>query len=241
MLAISLFFWPFPRRPNLHLIYRICLLGLLASGLVACSEQAFSKRNDRLLRFMDELYFGSPYDRHHQQSKELTRWTGPMYVAVIGENIDRHMATIERFLKQLADLTELKITIVDPEDERSNVTLNLEREELFSINEEYAICYISLDDNVPEITEGSIHISAYDLENFDSCLAHEFLHQIGIAFHSALVRSVMSPAHWADGMTDWDILAVEILFDSRLSPGQTREDVLPIVGQILAERQRLGL
>ncbi len=207
--------------------------------LAACGSGP-TKRDKRLNRFMDELYFGGSYDSLKYQDHKLARWEGPMRVAVSGIDVEDHLPTIEAFLQDFSRITGLDISIVNGATEgngAANVKLILEKESLFAINREFANCYVTMARAGTAIRQGTIHITANEPESFDRCLAHEFMHLVGIRYHSPIVTSVMSPAHKADTLTQWDDLALRVLFDPRLSPEQPREEVLALLSQIIAEQE----
>jgi hypothetical protein len=190
---------------------------------------------DRILRFVDELTFGGPFDEHVPQDEKLVRWTDDLRVALAGPGADQ---TRERVAMQLATFTaatglgaEIVALDADP-----NVTLSLVKTADFLINREHVQCFAGVNRDQGAIEQAEIQISIEDPTMIDQCLAHEFMHVFGLHYHSGIVRSALSFAHEEQVMTQWDVIALQTLYDPRLSLGIDRTDALPIMRQVITER-----
>jgi hypothetical protein len=190
---------------------------------------------ERIVRFVDELTFGGPFDGHLPQDEELTRWTEDLRVALAGPGADQ---TRERVAMQLATFTAatgLGAAIV-AQDSDPNVTVSFVETADFLINREHVQCFAGTDRDQLVIKQAEIQISIEDPMMVDQCLAHEFMHVFGLHYHSGIVRSALSFAHEEQAMTQWDVIALQTLYDPRLSLGVKRNEALPIMRQIVAER-----
>ncbi len=207
---------------------------LLALLMLAGCETT-QARNDRLVRFMDELLFGGPFDAHQEQDKHLARWNGPMRVAMAGAQAEGYHERVGEEVKAMGALAGLEARMVGAAGE-ANVIVTLVDESDFLVNEEYAGCYVSLGGSGSGIRQATIYIGMAQADNFERCIAHELMHVFGFRFHSGVVSSVLSPAHGEEALTAWDELALQVLYDPRLETGIARDMALPVVRQIVSER-----
>lgn len=192
-------------------------------------------RNDRLVRFVDELLFGGPLDAHQEQDKRLARWNGAMRVAMTGARAGDFHEYVGAEVKAMGALAGLEARMVETADE-ANVIVTLVEERDFLVNDEYVGCYVSLDGSGSHIRQAKIYVGMLQSDNFERCIAHEFMHVFGFRFHSGLVSSVLSPVHDEEALTGWDELALRVLYDPRLETGIARDTALPLVRQIVSER-----
>jgi hypothetical protein len=192
-------------------------------------------RNERLVRFVDELVFGGPFDAHHEQDKRIARWSGDMRVAITGPQFEDHQEEIEALVATMATLTGVEARMATATDDDADVTVTLAEENEFLVNEEFAGCYVELEREESHIERATIYVGMDRAEKFRNCAAHELMHVFGFRFHSGIVRSVMSPAHDEDVLTEWDKLALRVLYDARIDIGAPRELALPLFRQIVFE------
>jgi hypothetical protein len=219
-----------PRRP---FGWALLVMGLLAG----CTS--VEARNERLVRFMDELFFGGPYDAHHEQDKRLSRWSGTMRVAITGPGAEEHRDDLAEQVAGMAALSGLDARMAAAGDGEANVVVELVEQNDFLINREYVACYAHVKGGENHIDSAKVYIGMDKPEGFRDCMAHELMHVFGFSFHSGIVRSVLSPAHGEDELTEWDELAFQVLYDPRLELGAPRDLVLPVVRQIVREN-RIG-
>ncbi len=194
-------------------------------------------RNERLVRFMDELFFGGPYDAHHKQDKRLARWSGAMRVAITGPRAEDYRDALAEQVTRMAELSGVDARMVEPGDGEANVVVELVEERDFLVNREYADCYAQLKGGEHHVDSAKVYIGMDKPEGFEDCAAHELMHVFGFRFHSGIVRSVMSPTHGEDELTEWDELAFQVLYNPRLELGAPRDLALPVVRQIVRENK----
>jgi hypothetical protein len=190
---------------------------------------------ERIVRFVDELTFGGPFDEHVPQDEKLTRWAEDLRVALAGPDAYQ---TRERVAMQLATFTAatgLGADIV-AQDSDPNVTVKFVETADFLINREHVPCFAGQNLDLWIINQAEIQISIEDPTKVDQCLAHEFMHVFGLRYHSGIVRSALSFAHEEHELTQWDVIALQTLYDPRMSPGIDRGDALPVMRQIITER-----
>ena len=220
-------------RPALR---RLTWLGrCLVPGLLVLGCAGADVPEDRIVRFVNELTFGGPFDGHLPQDEKLTRWTEDLRVALAGPDAYQ---TRERVAAQLATFTAATGlgTEIVALDSDPNVTVSLVETADFLINREHVQCFAGLDRDQGRIKHGEIQISIEDPTMVDQCLAHEFMHVFGLYYHSGIVRSALSFGHEERVMTQWDVIALQTLYDPRMRLGINRAEALPIMRQIIAER-----
>ena len=201
--------------------------------LAAC--QPTEGRQERLVSFVDELMFGSPFDAHAPQDKAVLRWERPLCVAMLGssdEDLDERVADL---VDRMAEAAGRDAEIFESGDCTANVVVHLTEDDDYLVNREYANCYMTFEADGHRMARASIFIGRNRPELFDRCLAHEFMHAFGFRYHSGIVRSVLSPAHQVDAPSAWDLLALRVLYDPRLRPALARQDALPIIRAIIAD------
>ncbi len=223
------------RSRKLEGIARAATCSVVLAALLLAGCETAEVRNDRLVRFMDELFFGGPYDAHHEQDKRLAQWSGPMRVAMSGAQFGQHREQVAEWVKAMGALAGLEARMVEAPDE-ANVTVALVEESDFLVNREFVDCYVDLDGSGSHIERATIYVGMGRPDGFAHCMAHELMHVFGFRFHSGIVRSVLSPAHAEEALTAWDELALQVLYDPRLEVGMARDRALPLVRQIVSER-----
>ncbi|MDH3593426.1 MAG: DUF2927 domain-containing protein [Rhodospirillales bacterium] len=196
-------------------------------------------REERLIRFMDEMLFGGPYDAHHEQDKRVARWRGEMRVAITGQQAEDYRDALAEEVARMADLSGVDARMASSGEDETNVVVELVEERDFVVNREYADCYAHLEGDDHHIDSAKVYIGMARPEGFQDCAAHELMHVFGFRFHSGILRSVMSPAHGEDELTEWDELAFKVLYDPRLELGAPRDVVMPIIRQVIREN-RIG-
>ncbi len=216
-----------PTRRALAALFA-CLLSLLA----AC--QASEQRRERIYRFVDEISYGGPMDPEVRRDNGLVRWAEPLKVAFLeGEAPERNLFVAEH-LEIFTRLTGVPVSFIDDEEE-ANVTVAFKADPDFLANREYVPCYVGLRSNGREMRAAKIEISVADPERIQRCVAHELMHTFGFRFHSGVLRSILSPAHDQETFSEWDELALQILYHPSVEPGLTREQAAPVFRRLIAE------
>ncbi len=218
---------------------RAVAVGLLLAIVVLAGCTGPEVRDERLVRFVDELVFGGPFDAHHKQDKRVTRWSGDMRVAITGPGAEDHGERLAGHVASMAALSGLDARMVAAGEDDANVVVKLIDERDFLVNREHVDCYAHLQGQGNRIDKATVYIGTAKAGGFQDCVAHELMHVFGFRYHSGIVRSVMSPAHGEHELTEWDKLAFRVLYDPRLEVGAPRDQALPTIRQIIRE-DRIG-
>ncbi len=213
------------------------VVAVLLASVVVPGCRAPEVPDERLVRFVDELAFGGPFDAHHEQDKRITRWSGEMRVGLTGPGAEDYREDLVGHVANMAELSGLDARVVAAGDSNANVVVELVEELDFLINREYVACYAHLQGQGHRIEAAKVYIGVAQADGFQNCLVHELMHVFGFRYHSGILRSVLSPAHGEDVLTEWDELALRVLFDPRLQIGEPREQTLPIIRQIIREKR----
>ena len=214
---------------------RAVAVGLLLAIVVPAGCSAPEVRDERLVRFVDELVFGGPFDAHHEQDKRVTRWSGDMRVAITGQRSEDYHDPLADHVARMAALSGLDARMVAAGKGEANVVVELVSKNDFLINREFVDCYARLQGQGNQIDRATVFIGVAQAEGFRDCVVHELMHVFGFRYHSGIVRSVMSPTHGEHELTEWDKLAFRVLFDPRLEVGAPRDQALQIIRQIIRE------
>ena len=220
-----------------HSALRAVAVGLLLAIVLLAGCRSPEVPEERLVRFVDELVFGGPFDAHHEQDKRVTRWSGTMRVAITGPGAEDHREPLAGHVASMAALSGLDARMVAAGDDDANVVVELVEKLDFQINREYADCYAHLHGQENRIDGATVYIGMAKAEGFQDCVVHELMHVFGFRYHSGILRSALSPAHGEDELTEWDELALRVLFDPRLEVGAPRDQTLPVIRQIVGENR----
>jgi hypothetical protein len=215
-----------PRRTTVALF--ACILLLLA----AC--QASEQRRERIYRFVDEISFGGPMDPEVRRETGLVRWREPLKVVFLEGETSERIVLVEEHLAVFTRLTGVPVSYIDGEED-ANVTVAFKADPDFLANREYVPCYVGLRSSSTDLRKATIEISVADPERIQRCVAHELMHTFGFRYHSGIVRSILSPAHDQETFSEWDELALEILYHPSVEAGLTREQAAPVFRRLIAE------
>jgi hypothetical protein len=205
------------------------LLLLLGFLLGACQTAAV--RDDRFVRFFDELTFGSGTDGAADKRPALRRWEGPLVWSAEGSDAFREIVAARlggiagvagRAAEQRSGDGPIRIT-QDPAGTTYPVQHNL------------TSCYVRLVYAGDQIIRARIRIAEDSPDRIVRCVDHELMHALGFRFHSAAIASVMSPLHTQDRLSRWDIMAIRALMSERLTAGISRQTALAEVGRLLPD------
>lgn len=212
---------------------RMILVLLLLS---AC--QTTSAKNDRVVRFVDEIVFGGAFDGHLPQDKMVTRWSGDIRVRVSGVTTGELDSLVLRRLQEISQVVGIPIARVE-NGGTPNLTVNFVEELDFEINRERVPCFARITEKRNhEIDSAEVYISVVEPDIIEHCVDHELMHVFGFRYHSGILQSTLSPFHEAERLTAWDEIALSVLFDPRVSPGAERGQVFPVIQEIVGERLR---
>ncbi len=199
--------------------------------LVACADERL--RNERLIRFVDEVTFGGPLDEHVAKDGRAAKWDGQVRIATAGIGAGEYRSRVSDRVAILGRLIGLDVTMTEARED-ANVTVSFVPSPDFLVNREHVPCYARVVTAAGRIVRAEIQVSVARSETIDLCLDHELLHVLGLRYHSGLVRSALSPVHEEETLTPWDELALRVLYDTRLEAGTTSEFALPIFREIIA-------
>lgn len=212
--------------------YLILVLFLLS----AC--QSTDARNNRVVRFVNEVEFGSAFDAHLPQDNTVTRWSGDIRVHVSGETTDELDSLVLQRLQAFSQIVGVPVERVGSAG-TPNLTVTFVEDRDFVVNRRRVRCYVHLaDHNNYMIVQAEIFISLVNPDTAERCIDHELMHVFGFRFHSGILRSALSPFHKDEGLTAWDKIALSVLFDRRIAPGTNREQVFPMIQDIVREKLR---
>ena len=198
--------------------------------LVACAGERL--RNERLIRFVDEITFGGPLDEHLAKDGRVAKWAGQLRFTTTGIGAGEYRPRVSDRVAILGRLIGLDATMTEA-GEDANVTVSFVPSPDFLVNREHVPCYAHVVTAAGRIVRAEIQVSVARSETIDRCLDHELLHALGLRYHSGRVRSVLSPAHEEKTLTPWDEMALRVLYDERLEAGTTSEFALPIFREII--------
>lgn len=202
---------------------------LIAVLLGAC--QTAQVRDDRFVRFFDELTFGSGADGAAGKRPVVRRWEGSLawsaqgsdgFTAIVADRMTGIGRVAGRGIERLPGPGAIEIT-QDPIGTAYPVQDNL------------TTCYVRVVYAGDEIIRARIRIAEEAPERIVRCIDHEMMHSLGFLSHSAAIASVMSPLHTQERFSRWDIMAIRALMSERLTAGTSREVALAEVERLLPD------
>ena len=216
----------------MHRPLRWALSVLLLLVLAACQTTAY--RSDRIYRFIDELAFGGPLDAALKPDTDLTRWEEPLRLFITEAETPERRAEIDGVLAKFQRLTGLSAEIVGQEAS-ANITVAFKPNKDFLANSEYVPCYVRARWGRGRLDSALIEISVADPEKVNGCIAHELMHTFGFGYHSGVVSSILSPIHRLETLSEWDELALRILYHPSVEVGMTRQEARPVFRRLISE------
>lgn len=202
---------------------------LLAALLGAC--QTAEVRDDRFVRFFDELAFGSGADGAADKRPVIRRWEGPLVWSVTGS---------EAFQETVAARVALIAAIAGREAQRvpENGPIQITQDPAgttYPVQDNLAACFARVLYAGDQIVRTRIRIAEDAPGRIVRCTDHEMMHGLGFPSHSAAIASVMSPLHTQDRLSRWDIMAIRALMSERLAAGTPRDAALAEAERLLPE------
>ncbi len=191
----------------------------------------------------------------------LTRWEGPLRVALIGDVNERYTGYAERHLVDLAELSGLEIMLVDLDDANVVVILSPEpfdraldsyrtiyrrffasdrtMEEVTAQMKSEATCYATvLTDRGGDVITGAMALIPTDEGRFvvRACIIEELTQAMGLFNDSDdILPSIFNDSSPNMVLSDHDRILLQVLYDRRLEPGMTWNQAEPIVRTAVAE------
>ncbi len=217
------------------------LLGVVtAVVLLSACQTPEAVVHERLERFFDEAAFGGPLDSDVEQHKRIVKWNRPIRAKLTGVHSEKYRPVVEAQLRRAAELTGLSIRVLAPEQSPANYEVEFLSDEGFIVRNDFVPCLVTLTRDDAVIKHAKIQISVLKEEKIEECIAHEIMHSFGLRYHSAIVTSVLSPAHGEEDFTPWDEMMLQTLYDSRLQFDMTPEKAASIrrtiIGELLDKR-----
>ncbi|WPZ36366.1 DUF2927 domain-containing protein [Thalassobaculum sp. OXR-137] len=210
---------------------KVAVLVLLAVLLGACQTTAV--RDDRFVRFFDELTFGSGADGAADKQRTARRWEGPLeWTAEGSETFTRIAASRMDRIAGIAGRDSVQV--------RENGVIRFRQDPIgtaYPVQENLTSCFVRLSYAGDEIIRASIWIAEDTEERIIRCIDHEMMHALGFRFHSAAIASVMSPFHEQMTLSRWDIMALRALMSDRLQAGTPRNEALAEVERMFPALQ----
>ena len=210
-----------------------CLLLFLV--LAACQSMAQPVSHDRLVRFFDDLVFGTDYALDGQRPETIRKLTESVHVRITGKYSEKHHAEVKAQLERFSKLTRTPIQLVKPLGAEFDYEIRFVPSKDFLVNREYVPCYASIKRKNDVVERVRIVISTENPALVKPCIAHEIMHSFGFGKHSPVISSILSPLHAVEELTPWDEMALRTLYDTRLKPGMTRKRAMPIAAEVLRE------
>ena len=187
----------------------------------------------RLVRFFDELVYGSPASPEGA-SPTLVRWTVPsLTYAIVGPAPPDARRRIAERLARLQQLTG--IAAISSGGAEAQLVFEFVRGSRVPVRDELAACSTRITFDAGGIRQAQIYIATEPARTFAACLDHELLHAFGFPHHSSVLPSVMGPIRWSDTLSEADETVLRALYDRRLDVGLTKEQAAPALAQILAQ------
>ena len=212
-------------RSQLPIRTLVCLAAALL--LTACETDRVATEQ-RLVRFIAEVAFGQSPGLDNAQAP-LRLWTVPVHVRLIGVEAETFREPVREVMKQVEELTAVRVTISDTATVEDNFTVEFVPEPEHLVNGEAAPCSASVSYRDNAITSVHVRISIADRTRIKRCIAHEIAHGFGLRGHSGIVRSILSPFHQEESLTEWDQLALRVVYSGSLFPGTKKVRALPSI------------
>ncbi len=211
---------------------RLALSVLVLVALAACQTAAY--RSDRIYRFVDQMVFGGPLDAAVYRDTEVTRWEEPLRLYILEAETPERRAEVERILARFQQITGLSAGIVG-DHASANITLAFKPNKDFLANSEYVPCFVRTRRRSGALANATIQVSVADPDMVKKCIAHELMHSFGFGNHSGVVSSILSPLHDLETLSEWDELALRILYHPSVEIGMTRQEAGPIFRRLIPE------
>ena len=196
-----------------------------------------------------------------QREQVLTRWEGPLRVALVGDVNDRYIEYVRLHLADLALLSGLEVSLVERAEanfvvilspdpfERALDTYRAEYRSFFKSDRAMeaitaqmrteATCYARIITNeAGDIITGAMALIPTDEGRFvvRACIIEELTQAMGLFNDSDKIRpSIFNDSSPNMVLSDHDRILLRTLYDDRLQPGMTWSQAEPVVRTIIAE------
>ena len=195
--------------------------------LSAC--QTTEQTRDRVTAFFTEVTFGdntSLVSEQQLNTRRVRRWQTAPTVAIQGAPSESQRQAVAESVTRISSATGLNVTLTDGS---GDIIINFTDEREFVIRKNVAAgCYAHTRRRGDRIRSVEIKIGKRCDPETVWCLDHELMHAFGFFGHSHRLRSVMSASHHEVRLTDWDLMALRILYDPGVTEGDKWADIRPI-------------
>ena len=195
--------------------------------LSAC--QTTEQTRDRVTVFFTEVTFGdntSLVSEQQLNTRRVRRWQTAPTVAIQGAPSESQRQAVAESVTRISSATGLNVTLTDGS---GDIIINFTDEREFVIRKNVAAgCYAHTRRRGDRIRSVEIKIGKRSDPETVWCLDHELMHAFGFFGHSHRLRSVMSASHHEVRLTDWDLMALRILYDPGVTEGDKWADIRPI-------------
>jgi len=251
------------RLRSLAIATTLALASLLALAGCKNTPTSQSLTDDDYVHNFKTVAFYREFDPD-QLEQVLTRWEGPLRVALVGDVNDRTIAYAELHLADLAALSGLEVSL-SPRDE-ANVVVILSPEPFERALDTYradysgfftseramkavtaqmkteATCYARVVTNeAGDVITGAMALIPTDEGRFvvRACIIEELTQAMGLFNDSDEIRpSIFNDSSPNMVLSQHDRILLQVLYDPRLKPGMTWLQAEPIVRTIVAELRR---
>ncbi|MEQ8711325.1 MAG: DUF2927 domain-containing protein [Rhodospirillales bacterium] len=197
------------------------------AALSAC--QTTEQTRDRVTAFFTEVTFGdnSPLVTEQQlNTGRVRRWQTVPTVAIQGAPSEMQRQAVAESVARFASATGLDVRLTDG---AGDIIINFSDEREFVIRRNVAAgCYAHTKRRGNRIRAVEIEVGKRSDPESVWCVDHELMHAFGFFGHSHRLRSIMSASHHEERLTEWDMMALRILYDPGVKEGDRWADVRPI-------------
>ncbi len=202
--------------------------------------------NDQdLLKFFDTLaLMRTTQSDPGPRPGKVRKWTKPVIVRSRGADAAAYRDTMKDLVEETSDLTGLHFKYASGKRTSDNVITvyfvsEAEMKQIYG-PESRSVCFTHTRGRAGELRHGRIRLR----KGFEDCLHHEFMHALGFDNHwpgpksGVNASSSLAHRHSAErtqGYSEWDKLAIRMLYHPRLQPGSPRSRALSDAAEIVSE------
>jgi hypothetical protein len=200
----------------------------------------------RFVSFFDALALTADYGPYNNRPAWIRKWTGPVTIVLQGE-AEALRDKVRGLAGRITGWTGLNFRLANRNTKADSVPGNVIT--IRFVAEQDTSREFLADDIVCQTEThglgGILHTGFVSVRpDYTDCLSHELMHALGFDAHwepaeESAIRSVLamrgSPARTVD-FSEWDILAVQLLYDGRLRAGTSRSVGLMVVEELVTTR-----
>ncbi len=173
------------------------------------------------------------YSMPNLRRDELWKWDRPIALRLAGNFPAEHEEMVHAELRRFGTLTSVQIG--DAGGGRANFTVALFNTEAVRIGNKWVPCATSFADSDGTTVNVRVLLAKAAPAKVRRCLRHELMHAFGFLGHSHRVRSILSYVHGEEDLTRWDEVLLKSLYDSRLTTGMPRSEVMAVLDEVIEE------